>query len=47
VEQCQKTLALKFQEEEWFKDRVMVVVGCSTDGSEKFHPLESLKNHIA
>jgi hypothetical protein len=37
---------IKVQGEEGYKDRVMVVVCCSTDGSEKFHPLESLENHI-
>jgi len=40
------TLALKCQGEEGYDDRVMVVVCCSTDGSEKLHPLESLENHI-
>lgn len=46
VGKCQRTLALKCQGEEGYKDRVMVVVCCSTDGSEKLHPLESLENHI-
>jgi hypothetical protein len=46
MEKCQRTLALKCKGKEGHKERVMEVVCCSTDGSEKFHPLESLENHI-
>jgi hypothetical protein len=49
--QEKRTLALKgekCQNWKWHKDRIMVLLCCSADGTKKFvHPLSaSLKNHM-